>query len=171
MQPPTPDNPDLSQAPDRRPVGLPRQYGIRTMMMITAVYAVLFGCLASAQAPPGVYVVVGVFIGGVGLAQMFLFRGTRPREASILAGSALLFLGAAILVVAAHIARQRGDGVFLWTVVFMPAIGALLGYLVGTAIASPFLIADRLKHRRAASQQAVECQQPAGTDEAESSQC
>ena len=132
----------------QRAVGMPRQYGVRTMLVITTIYSVLFALLASLDAHPAAFVVPAVFLAGVGLAQMFLFRGKRPREASLLAGSCLFVAGAATGMVLMHVAGERGDGALLWTVVFTPALGAALGYLVGAAIGSPFLIAKLLKHPR-----------------------
>lgn len=152
MQSTEPGNSDSPQAPDRRAVGFPRQYGIRTMLIITAIYGVLFAFLAWLEAHPALFVLPAVFLAGVGLAQMFLFRGRRPREASLVAGSCLFFAAAALAVVISHLGGESGDGGFLWAVVLAPAVGAALGYLVGVAIAGPFLVAKRLRHRRAAAE-------------------
>ena len=127
---------------------MPRQYGVGTMLIITAIYGVLFALLASVDAPPAAFVVPALFLAGVGLAQMLLFRGKRPREASLLAGSSLCMAGAATGVVMMHVAGERGDGVLLWTVVLTPALGAVCGYLVGAAIGGPFLVAEWLRHGR-----------------------
>ena len=127
---------------------MPRQYGVGTMLVITAIYGVLFALLASLDAPPAAFVVPAVFLAGVGLAQMFLFGGRRPREASLLAGSFLCTAGAATGVVIMHVAGEPGDGVLLWTVVLTPALGAVCGYLVGAMIGAPFLVAKRLSRRR-----------------------
>ena len=151
-------NSDSPQAPDRRAVGFPRQYGIRTMLIITAIYGVLFAFLASLEAPPALFVLPAVFLGGVALAQMFLFQGRRPREASLLAGSCLFFAAAAVAVAICHLVGESGDGSLLWAAVLAPAVGAALGYLVGVAIAGPFLVAKRLRHRRAAGRQAPDGQ-------------
>jgi hypothetical protein len=143
-----PDNTDSPQAAVRRTVGMPRQYGVRTMLVITTLYAVLFAFLASLKAHPFFFVAPGIFLAGIGLTQMFVFKGTRPREASLLAGSCLLAAGAATGVVLMHCAGEPGDGVLLWMVVFTPGVGAALGYLVGVAIAGPFLVAEWPKRRR-----------------------
>ena len=132
----------------QRAVGMPRQYGVRTMLVITTIYGVLFALLASIDAPPAAFVVPAVFLAGVGLAQMFLFRRRRPREASLLAGSCLCMGGAATGVVMMHVAGEPGDGVLLWTVVLTPALGAVCAYLVGAMIGAPFLVAKWLRHRR-----------------------
>ncbi len=148
----TPDDSDSPPAPDHCAVGFPRQYGIRTMLIITAIYGVLFAFLAWLEAHPVLFVLPAVFLAGVGLAQMFLFQGRRPREASLLAGSCLFFAAAAVVVVICHLGGESGDGALLWAVVLAPAVGAALGYLVGVAIAGPFLVAKRLRHRRAAGE-------------------
>lgn len=121
------------------------------MLIITAIYGVLFAFLAWLEAHPALFVLPAVFLAGVALAQMFLFQGRRPREASLLAGSCLFFAAAAVAVAICHLGGESGlDGTLLWAVVLAPAAGAALGYLVGVAVAAPFLVAKRLRHRRAA---------------------
>ncbi len=148
-----PENLDSAPGHHRQAVGMPRQYGLRTMLVITVIYAVLFAFLASLDAPPAAFIVPAVFLAGVGLAQMFLFRGRRPREASLLGGSCLCMAGAATGVVMMHVAGERGDGVLLWIVVLTPALGAVCGYLVGAMIGAPFLVATWLRHRLGTGQQ------------------
>lgn len=152
MQSAEPKDTEATQPADDRAVGIPRRYGVGTLLAITAIYAVLFALLATIEAPPAFYIVPGVFPAGVAAGQILLFRGTRPREASLVAGSSLVTLGMAGVVVFLHLSGGSGDGVLLWIVVFSPALGAPLGYLVGVAIAGPFLIAQRLGHRHVESE-------------------
>jgi hypothetical protein len=77
-------------------VGVPRQYGVGTLLLITAMYALLFGALKSLRSPPAAFAIVGVFPACIGLAQMLLFGGKRPREASIIAGSVFFVLASII---------------------------------------------------------------------------
>jgi hypothetical protein len=72
--------------------GVPRRYGVGTLLVITTLYSILFAFLRSVGAPPAVFVVVALYLAGIGAAQMLLFQGERPREASILTGSALFVL-------------------------------------------------------------------------------
>jgi len=59
------------------------------MLLITALFAGLFSVLAVLGAPPVAFASVGVFLFGVGAAQMLLFGGKRPQAAAILAGGVL----------------------------------------------------------------------------------
>ena len=152
MQSAEPKDSEATQPSDDRAVGIPRRYGVGTLLTITAIYAVLFALLATIEAHPVFFVVPGVFLAGVAAGQILLFRGTRPREASLMAGSSLVTLGMAGVVVFLHLSGGPSDGALLWTVVFSPALGAAFGYLVGGTIAGPFLIAQRLGHRRIESE-------------------
>ena len=64
----------------------PYQFGISTLLVITAMYAVLFATLRAFRAPPSVFVVVALFFTAVGLGRRFLFKGRRPARASMIVG-------------------------------------------------------------------------------------
>lgn len=130
--------------PGRQAIGLPRRYSVATMLTILTMFGLLFALLACVDATWVLYVVLAAFVTVVGLGQMFLFKGRRPREASLIAGSVALSLVAGLLVVVwgttgegswyvfTHAGElQRVLFVFflaksglLWGVVFAPAVGA-----------------------------------------------
>jgi hypothetical protein len=66
------------------------------------MFAVLFAILRAFEASPLNYFGVGLFLFAVGLGQMLLFKGQRPRKASVVVGAlgpeflARFFLSAAI---------------------------------------------------------------------------
>ena len=149
MSLPTPEKLGPCHTPGRQAIGLPRRYSVATMLTILTMFGLLFALLACVDATWVLYVVLAAFVTVVGLGQMFLFKGRRPREASLIAGSVALSLVAGLLVVVwgttgegswyvfTHAGElQRVLFVFflaksglLWGVVFAPAVGAALGYL------------------------------------------
>lgn len=128
-------------------VGVPRQYGVGTLLLITAMYALLFGALKSLRSPPAAFAIVGVFPACIGLAQMLLFGGKRPREASIIAGSIFFVLASIILFLTIPAGARGSYGVFV-IVIVAPAMGAFFGYLVGAAVGGVFLIANWIERWR-----------------------
>jgi hypothetical protein len=93
----TPTNPPPDSAESRpsgavsklaqQEAGAPRRFGVSVLLVITAMYAVLFGLLQAMGAPAPVFFFVALFFTAIGLGQMFLFKGKRPRRASVLVGA------------------------------------------------------------------------------------
>lgn len=125
--------------------GVPRRFSLGRLMLITAFFAVLFGLLSWLDAPPVVFVVVGVFVTVVGLAQAILYSGKKPRKASVVAGSAVGVVVSMIwcvFLVFAVGGRPRIGGFLCWFplwIAFCAGVGAVLGYVAGCLIASVFL--------------------------------
>ena len=129
--------------------GVSRRFSLGRLMLITTFFAVLFGLLASLDAPPIVFVVVAAFVTIVGLAQAVLFSGNRPREASVVAGSvvcALLSVGGFLVDFLAGGARLGGfDDLLLGafalalTTAILAVVGGFFGYLAGCLTAGIFL--------------------------------
>jgi hypothetical protein len=93
-----------------------------------------------------------LFFALVTIGQAVLFGGKKPRQASIVVGTALAFLAALI-----GIHRNASTGYPLWYLCAMVLIslifGAIAGYLAGGLIAGIFLVLDRVERRRDASAQ------------------
>jgi hypothetical protein len=139
---------------DTEAVGVPRRFGMAIMLLIMAMYAVLFATMTLLDANPTVFVMIAVLFTGVGLGQMLLFGGRYPRAASVWVGACLLpveTLGAMIYW-ADNLIGYGGTGVFLGQVtvltLFSIPIGALLGYLAGGLTAGVFLLLERYAKRR-----------------------
>ena len=78
---------DPAAAKPRRPqVGMPRRFSIGTAMILTAVFALLFGLLKTLDVPPVVFFVVSAFVAAIAVCQAVLFKGKNPRKASIVVG-------------------------------------------------------------------------------------
>ena len=137
---PGPNGDAVGQA---REFGVPRRFGVGTLLLITAMYAVLFAVLRAMQVPPVGFVLIGVFFGAVGLGQMLLFKGQRPRRASVLVGACAypcLFLAAELY----HSGQPGLDLLFAMALAGMIS-GAVYGYLAGLLIAGVFLVNEKLK--------------------------
>ena len=79
-----------------REVGVPRQFGVGTLLLITAMYAVLFGSMRVCRCTAAYSFWTGLFFAAVGLGQMLLFKGKQPRRASLIVG--VCFVPCEILV-------------------------------------------------------------------------
>ncbi len=67
----------------------PFQFGISTLLAVTAMYAVLFSVLRSLALPPVVFTETAVFLTAIALGQRLLFGGLRPILASAIIGICL----------------------------------------------------------------------------------
>ena len=115
--------------------------------MITAMYALLFAALASLEVDAKGFFGITTFVTGIGLGQMLLFGGKRPREASILVGSCLYVFAATELVVRLYLTEQEPEYGFLLAVVLAPAMGAVAGYITGIVIGGTFALAGWVRGR------------------------
>ncbi len=138
---------EIRSRPDGLPTaaGVPRRFGLDKLMIITAFYAVLFGLLSWLGAPPILFVAVAVFFTVVGLAQVFLYSGKKPRKASIVAGSVLCASIPVVTMVAGLWLGRGNFNVVMFITRFavfaavLALVGGLLGYVTGCLIASVFL--------------------------------
>jgi len=140
---------NVDERKDRKPqTGFPRQFGIGTLFVITTLFAVLFAFLRTLNAHPAVYVVVGGFVVVIGLGQVFLFGGKQPREASLLVGGAIFFLGTVALAVNILVMGENYEPfLVLLVAILYPALGAMFGYFVGCVIGGVFLVGNWLNRR------------------------
>ncbi len=128
-------------------VGVPRRFGMAVVLLIMAMYALLFMTLKLLGADPLTFTVVAILFTGIGLGQMLLFGGRNPRAASVWTGAVLLPLEiAGVLLYSAAAA-----GPFAWPEVVSGLIcaavagapfGAAAGYLAGVLAAGVFLLIE-----------------------------
>jgi len=120
-----------------------------TLLLFTAMYAVLFSLLRMCGAPPGVFLVIATYLTAIGLGQMLLFGGKMPRVASVVVGvvtATVLHLGFCVVMVGY-------EGLFspeVWLALGCSAISVMafsvpLSYAAGGMIAGVFLVVDRLR--------------------------
>jgi hypothetical protein len=130
----------------RHQVGMPRQFGIGTMLVLTTLFALLFGILKTYNAHLIEFVVVSSFVAGILACQALLFRGKNPRLASIVGGVIMYALICAVLLW--FYSRSAGHSFFFlaqyeaifWSVVSSLFVGGPLGYVVGCFVAAIFLV-------------------------------
>jgi hypothetical protein len=145
----TNDSPEPN--PRKPQTGFPRRFGIGSLLVFTALFAMLFGGLRTFNAHPIAYVAIAGFIVVIGLGQVLLFGGRQPREASLLVGGAVGLLWTVVLAVLAVVtgADHRPDEALTLLVVgiFSPPQFAICGYLVGCVIGGVFLVGDRINRK------------------------
>lgn len=142
----------LASRPTTPEIGVPRRFGVGVLMIITAMYAALFAVLHTFGFSPVAFGIVVLFFTTVGLGQMLLFKGQRPRKASVLVG-ACFFPGFYLTVLVYRAIFPVGPsprvaGDFCGGLPCIVLAGALMGYLAGILIAGVFLIADKIQQSR-----------------------
>ncbi len=132
--------------------GVPRRFGIGTMLVVTAMYAVLFAVLRAIGLSPLDFGVIVLFFTAVGLGQAILFGGKRPRVASRIVGASFsLSVG---LVRFFHHEMTSGVSIPLPLhylcigILFSLFFGLLWGYVAGVLISGVFLMLDKLGRLR-----------------------
>lgn len=131
--------------------GVPRRFGIGTLLVVTAAYGALLTVLRAMDWPRGVIAAFVGFISLIGLGQMLLFHARRPRKASIVTGAVCVPL-AQLLVYSLLAIRDRGDlrfwlddGKLLVWLLYSIVLGAAAGYLAGGVVAGVFLVMDAVE--------------------------
>jgi len=141
------------------PARVPRRYGVGTLLLFTLLYALLFGLMQAAGAPVVVPISLAVFFALVGLGQMLLFRGKKPRLASFLVGGVvwcLIALADSVMIwrfQAAPFNVYSVVGAFYFLLI-MFLCGGLLGYGAGCLLAGVFLLLKPLEKRRGCADEA-----------------
>jgi hypothetical protein len=125
---------------------VPKRFGMRTLLVVTALCGGLLAIAKTTAVPTGVMVFYSLFLAAVCVSQMLFER--MPRLASILTGAiympAVIF-GAEFLPVGTEdllrqvLPRFDTDQSLMWIVV----IGGFLGYLTGTVMAGVFMVFER----------------------------
>jgi len=142
------------------PARVPRRFGVGTLLLFTTMLALLFGLMQAAGAPPVVPISFAVFFALVGLGQMLLFRGRKPRLASFLVGGVvwcLVALADSVMIwrfQAAPLNVWAAVGVFFFILLPSFLCGGLLGYGAGCLLAGVFLLLKPLEKRRECADEA-----------------
>ena len=142
---------------------VPRRFGAGVLLILVTAFAVLFAAMQTVGVPPRLFVIVAVLFLGVMLGQILLFKGKKPRAASLLVGGLLFPLE--LLVVDPYVFL---GGAYLWghprmfsgltarllvvcmvggALVGYVVVGAVLGYMAGCIMAGVFLVQEKLRRR------------------------
>ncbi len=143
--------PSLSQSiGSAEPARVPRRFGVGTLLLFTTMVALLFGLTQAAGVPPVVPISLAVFFTLVGLGQMLLFGGKKPRLASFLVGG----VACCAPVLAGAVADVVASGGFQLIELMVPALlfaflfGGVMGYVAGCLLAGVFLLLKPFEKRR-----------------------
>jgi putative addiction module component (TIGR02574 family) len=136
---------DCARSSGNQVFAAPRRFDLSTIFVVTVAFALLFAGMRVLPIPPFVSVIVGGYFALIGLGQAFLFRGNRPRTASMLVGTLYYGLGALIIwQLSGPRARPTFD--ILISGVFVLIFGAILGFVAGALVGSVFMIADFMRN-------------------------
>jgi RimJ/RimL family protein N-acetyltransferase len=126
---------------------VPRRFGVGVLMILITAFAVLFAAMRCFDVPPERFFVVSVLFFGVTLAQILLFEGKKPRQASLWAGGVLFPLE--ILAICLYYApsNSAGPGFIVAMVICASVFGMPFGYLAGCVMASVFLLLEKFRGR------------------------
>ncbi len=128
-----------------RPVGVPRRFGVGSLLVVTAAFAILLGAMKSLQVDPIGMGLVAAFVAVVGAGQAVLFGGKAPRKASMLAGMLFLLVMGLASMVWNHFPNAQWFWIFLISNVFVSVVaGVPLGYVAGVLAAGVFLAIERV---------------------------
>ena len=145
---------ELSAQPE---VGVPRQLMLTELMLLTAMFACLFGLLTLLGADGGRTIIISSFVVLVSLGQAILFDGHRPHKASVVVGGVVapLLLTAAwldemwlrLLGTQLHVAGVNTFARFCTWFAMLAIVGPILGYLAGLFVAGWFFVCDAFRER------------------------
>jgi len=159
------ESPDES-APQKI-VGVPRRYGVGTLLLITAMYAVLFSVLRCLQVPLGTFLLIVAFFTLVGLGQMFFFKGREPQAAAALVGiffwplAVLANLGLTLFGRSPFPSWLDHPGLMLLWIV----LGGMAGSFAGAVILAVFTVAAMIKRPLAARRLRIKSRKRGAEDE------
>ena len=148
------DRPDMVE--QLVPAQVPRRFPVGTMLLLVTVFAIVLSVARTLGATPGLILLIAGWVVLIALAQVLLFHGQKPREASIYGGAAAWFvLGVATILV--RLAWQGAGTQAFTEIVFFASLrtilgaiflGPALGYATGCALAGVFLVLDRIRTGR-----------------------
>ena len=127
------------KSPAAKTYAVPIRFGLGTILLATAMFAVFFAAMKWINAPVLFIVVLASYLACIALAQMIFQRA--PRVASAATG-VLFHLG--FVVVMFWNDPSPTAGPVLRALFFYTCFGALFGYVTGSLIASVFLVTDYL---------------------------
>jgi hypothetical protein len=121
------------------PAAVPRKFGIGTLLVVSAAYALLFGVLRFVNTPGFGTASIALFLTAVGIAQM-IFGARAARTGSVIAGTIVF----PVLAIANLLMVERNFSLRMlpdmgWSCVCLLIFGAICGYLGGTLVAGVFL--------------------------------
>ena len=127
------------------PFGVPRRFGIGTLLVVTAAYGALLAMLRAMDWHRGTIAAFLGFISLVGLSQMLLFRARQPRKASIVAGAVCFPIAQLFFFLPFAVRDWDHAGTELLLLLYSTLFGAAAGYLAGGVVAGVFLIMDAVE--------------------------
>jgi putative addiction module component (TIGR02574 family) len=135
---------DCARSSGNQVYAVPRRFDLSTIFVVTIAFSLLFAGMRLLPFPPVASAIVGGYFALIGLGQAFLFRGNRPRTASMLVG-ALYYALLHFIFWQMSGPRAHPISSVVISSVFVLIFGAVLGFVAGTLVGSVFMFADLLR--------------------------
>jgi len=121
----------------------PRRFDVFTILSVLAFFAIAFAILTALKAPAEFIGGLSVFVTLIGLGQAFLWKGKKPRLASIVVGAFYFAISLGI----PYILSGPLD-IFILGVVLAQACvsGVICGYIAGTLIGAIFWLIEGVRN-------------------------
>jgi hypothetical protein len=131
----------------RRAARVPRRFGVGVLLLFVLLYALLFSFLSVLGVPPLVFLLVAIYVTAIGLGQILLFGGEKPREASIWVGVAVFLLMCTMGCLADLLGHFSLVAMLQITCIsaMVLTLAVPVSYVTGCAMAGVFLLIDRLR--------------------------
>jgi len=138
----------MNERPRNQHYQVPRRFGLRTVLVVTAMFGLMLSVVNWTGASPIILIFYTSFVVLVGTAQVILERS--PRLGSMLAGAVILPLLNLSAIVFGNGLEPLNNGLlsglfaedqFVYSMIF----GAFYGYLSGTLLAGLYLVSDKLQ--------------------------
>ena len=128
-----------SGVPTPKVYAVPKRFGLLAILVITTVMGVLFGGLRLHDAPPSLFLLLGLMALAICLVQMFY--GKDPRRASVITGAIL----SPLIYVPVAIYEGHPLPLIFGLAISYVFLGGFAGYLMGACAAGIFLVLERVE--------------------------
>ena len=160
---------------DEAEVGVPRRLSVGALFVLLTFYSVLFRVLVVIGADARWTAITCLFFAAINLGQMVLFRGDRPRAASILVGALVCPAMLVAVVLDESLTQFTGwtpvanglhrPAAFVSAILTLGMVGSLVGYLFGGMIAGVFYVVQKVRPGSVVARSDVDPAMAAGGDD------
>ncbi len=154
--------PAVDRSLDAREVGVPRRLSVAALFVLLTFYGVLFRFLVMIGTSSNWTAITCLFFAAVTVGQMVLFRGNRPRAASIVTGAIICPAILVAAIIDESLTQFTGwrplasgldtPAALASALAMLSMIGMLFGYLLGGTLAGVFLVIAKMYPRSVVAQ-------------------
>ncbi len=120
----------------------PRRFDILTILCVSSVYGIAFAIGTTSKTPTYIWMTFLLVVTSIGLAQAILWKGKRPRLASILVGVVSFVIWMLFMMSASPMVSGNDLAATLFA---STVAGSVFGYVLGAGIGGLFLVIEGLR--------------------------